>query len=537
MPCKFFPFLFVHLIQSRLLRVAVLPPSELQEDSANCSIGVKPLHFRNTSARMLDHAAPMAKQHSPRDNRALVQWPFNIQTQHCILCFKDVLQVAVPSAASFSRNTADKPVPSLTEPVLGSLALFRTYPDLKLLEAPQTVLSRALVFVGNRAAVGCQATSNWTKHPFPMKYQPLSRTRRFPDSSIHFVSESTSRSAGDTYSTALDQPVVKQEQPTHRGSKIGSEESFQSGSSRTQWLCSCVLVQSNRTDPFQTFSPSDSCGSHEEHSQALTVHSHSKAFAPLQQKAAARMYKQARQLLLMKQMVKKTSEINLLNRVGKKDAKVTVDESGPLAELNHVLKIREDAHTEHCNLLAAVVTLVVLLAVSRQTVKLPEDCRPAWSEGIEILPLHTTLPNPSQEESALQLPVNESKDELPERPVLEAEHAGEPPECKGMLEDGVSQCDDTEHHHDGNEQHAVEVTSCLQNSVQTEHVDSCGEAQDDGSAQLPDVYESRTTDGKVEKFDDQDEVSSCVSSCGTSDGYEKLEIGGSIFMDEEENDE
>merc|ERR1712048_1542359 len=110
------------------------------------------------------------------------------------------------------------------------------------------------------------------------------------------------------------------------------------------------------------------------------------------------MYKQARQLLLMKQAAKKNAEVSY-NHALKKDAEVSVHK--PLAELKHIIKVHENAHTEHCNLLVAVVTLVVLLAVSQQTVKLPQDAPSAWSGH---------------------------QDELPEGPVLEPEQVDVPPE-------------------------------------------------------------------------------------------------------------
>jgi hypothetical protein len=248
------------------------------------------------------------------------------------------------------------------------------------------------------------------------------------------------------------------------------------------------------------------------------------------------MYKQARQLMLMKQTMKKDAEVNAHQLS---------------AELKHVLKVRDepvlevrkDEHGECCNLLVAVVTLVVLLAVSQQTVKLPQDPVTSLGGAMQFLPALTIPPTLSEDGPAVQLLENQSEEEL-EKPSVEAEKSCDVPlepenleaeKSCDVLADGDSPVDEFEDHDVAEEQHASEAGP----NVNMPSVASAEEAQagDDGPDELPEGEDNGNMDDKEvsEKNDDQDEVSSCVSSCGTSDGYEKLEIGGSIFMDEEED--
>lgn len=534
------PFLLVQVIQSRLLRIALLPPRDLQEDRANHSVSVELLHWRNASARVVVAERVASATTTPRrqNHRALVQWPsFRMPTKQYSLRFKEIPQV-VPAVAAplFSRSTATKLAPHVTTPMAGNLARFQINTDLKLLEAPSTAVSRALVLVGNRAVVGYRYIQNWTKQPFCVRSQSLSKARRLEVSKarrledlsmsfVHFISQSNYGSDGATCSAVHDQRVSKHKQRTQRSgrSSAGRDKFSSSGSGCIRWFCSCVSVNSKYQTGFPTLSPTDSCGSHEERSQSLVVHNSQEASAfHHQQKAAARMYKQARQLLLMKQAAKKRAEADL-KQAPKKEAEVSPNK--PLVELNHVLEVHADAHAEYGNLLVAVVTLLMLLAMSQQTVKLPQDPASAWSGAIHVMPTPTTPPAPlSGGEPFMQSPENCDVPPAPE-------------DSCDALGDGGSGRNDVENSGVAEESHVLEAGSCL--NVPT--AVSAGEAQvgKDAQDESLDAEEDGTMDDKEasEKFDDQDEVSSCVSSCGTSDGYEKIEIGGSIFMKEDEDDE
>lgn len=238
------------------------------------------------------------------------------------------------------------------------------------------------------------------------------------------------------------------------------------------------------------------------------------------------MYKQARQLLLMKQAVKR-------------DAEVSVHQ--PRAQLEHILKVREDTHAEYCNLLVAVVTLVMLLAMSQKTVKLPQDPASTWSGAVQLLPALTPPPTLSEGGPALQLPQNESKEELLEKlqvePDTSCDGLTEPEKSCDVFGDGDSRRDEVKNSGvvEEEEQHALEASPCVTlPSVASFEAAQAGEDAHDEPLEV--AEHGNIHDKEVsEKLDDQDEVSSCGSCCGTSDGYEKLEMGGNIFMDEEED--
>jgi len=555
-------FLSVQFIQSRLLRIALLPPRELQEGSANRSAGVDCLHRYNANASsvVVEHIVSTTKNVWSENQQALVQWSlFNIQAQQRTLRFKEISQLAALSSAAvplFSRSIAAKLAPSVTTPSTGSLSIFRVNTDLKLLEAPSSVASRALIVVGNRAV------QNWTNHPVRARSRPWSKARLLQDltrSLVHFVSQPPQRSRGSTCSAMRDQPMSKQQQPKRRSSRsrTGGEEFSYSAMGCTRWLCSCVSFVTKSPKGFPVLSPTDSCGSNEGNSQALTMPSLPKASVlHHQHKAAARMYKQARQLLMMKQAVKKDSKVTVhqLSTDFKHVLKVR-DE--------HVLKFREDASGEYCNLLVAIVTLVILLAMSQQTRKLPQDPAATWSGTVQFLPALTIPPTLSEDCPAAQLLESDSKVELLDKQIPEpAKSCDVPPESEMSSDLAVSQ-DSNRFLIDANAAalHSGHESNTALAGVQTggptgSLLPTVSQEQEPApavelAAELPELETScdvppepeKSSDvlgdcddkDASEKFDDQDEVSSCVSSCGTSDGYEKLEIGGGIFMDEDED--
>jgi hypothetical protein len=501
------PFFLVQFIQSRLLRIALLPRRESQ-GSTNHSVGTTPLHWHDASAKHVMEKLAVSTTTKPwsQKDRALVQWPLlDVPFQQWVLRFEEISPVTL---VPFSRSTTTKVAPSVTKPLAGSFTIFHPNADLKLLEAPSIVECRALVLMSTQAVTIHQTTPKWTEHPFRMQSQPL--VRRLQDLSLWFVhlhltSQPMYGFRGATCSAARDQRVSKQEQRKQSSERphTGKQDFFSSGRGCTQWFCSCVLVSSKYPRGFPTHTP-DFCGSNERHSQALTVQSSQEAFVlHRQQKAAARMYKQARQLLMMKQALKRDAEISVRQLS---------------LELKHVFTFGEDAHAEYCNFLMAAVTLVILLAMSQKTAKSPHEPASTWNGAMQFLPALTLPPTLSEGGPALQRLQNENADEL-KTPAAEPERS-----CEALLEPGKVLGD-------GDFRRAAE-----ENCVPGEKHHEVGE---DAQDELLESEENGNMDDKEvsEKHDDQDEVSSCVSSCGTSDGYEKLEIGGSIFMDEEDANE
>jgi hypothetical protein len=507
----------LQLAQSRLLRIAgrTAPGAEAP---LNTSEEQAVLPSLNASVGMLEKSETSICA----DQLALVEWGmFNSKVSHTGP--KDFAALRIDQSQSVSAaifpvylprsfpGQRTRPSPrSRSSSTTGST--FRINTNLKLLEPPRAVTSLALVVRGSFSLTvsnRSKSNSRYAVKKTKVKESKMHRLQELSVSLVKSIMQPGISAKSATCSAALV-PVPAKPSTKKQGKSQYQSQSSSSTGKCTRWLCSCVPITlpAGTEGAVATQSAAGSCSNQASPSATLQLESPEKtALQHRQQKATARMYKQARQLRLLKQTLQRENQ---------------VDETWqpPRVELQQVPILREQRSCGLLwNLLVAAATFSTLLFASQQTVKPPS---PRWCSSWRIHHL-TEMPNKEPEVAACELqPV--------EQHAQSEAHEGSPfdDQAKGSPSEEVEP---------DSAMHSPSSDDVNPDRDETESSNEAGADTPQTEPCLPGVSDTQDEDAQEEsdKLEDQDEVSSVVESCGTSDGYEKLEIGGSIFMDDDED--